>query len=54
MIFLIIGSCLRHILCSASSTNPPIGEVGYLYHLVEADYSSKVDFESQGQYFFNS
>lgn len=61
MTFLIIGGCprsgttlLQNILCSASSTNPAIGEVGYLYHLVEAYYSTKVDFESQGRYFFNS
>ena len=59
MTVFLIGGCprsgttlLQNILCSVSSTNPAIGEVGYLYHLAEAYHSSKVDFESQGRYFF--
>ncbi|MGB3404471.1 MAG: sulfotransferase [Microcoleaceae cyanobacterium] len=59
MTVFLIGGCprsgttlLQNILCSVSSTNPAIGEVGYLYHLAEAYHSSKIDFESQGKYFF--
>lgn len=61
MTVFLIGGCprsgttlLQNILCSVSSTNPAIGEVGYLYHLAEAYHSSKVDFESQGRYFFKN
>ncbi|VXD24051.1 hypothetical protein PL8927_790149 [Planktothrix serta PCC 8927] len=60
MTYFFIGGCPRSgttlvqsILCSDPATNPLIGEVGYLYHLVEAYHSAKLDFESQGRYFFN-
>ncbi len=59
MTLFLIGGCprsgttlLQNILCSDPSTNPVIGEVGYLYHLVEAYSGGKADFESQSQYFF--
>ena len=61
MTVFLIGGCprsgttlLQNILCSVPSTNPAIGEVGYLYHLAEAYYGSKIDFESQGQYCFKN
>lgn len=60
MTYFFIGGCprsgttlLHNILCSDKTVNPLIGEAGYLYHLVKAYNSGKLDFDSQSKYYFN-
>ncbi|MCL2935002.1 MAG: sulfotransferase [Trichodesmium sp. MAG_R03] len=60
MTYFFIGGCprsgttlLQNIICSNTKVNPLIGEVGYLYHLVNAYNTGKIDFESQSKYYFS-
>ena len=60
MTYFFIGGCprsgttlLQNILCSDATVNPLIGEVGYLYHLVNAYSTGKLDFNSQSKYYFS-
>lgn len=60
MTYFFIGGCprsgttlLQNILCSDKTVNPLIGEAGYLYHLVKAYNSGKLDFDSQSKYYFS-
>ncbi len=61
MTYFFIGGCpragttlLQSILCSDDTVNPLIGEVGYLYHLVNAYKTGKIDFDRQGKYYFSN
>ncbi|MEB3342331.1 sulfotransferase [Okeania sp.] len=61
MTYFFIGGCprsgttlLQNIICSDSKVNPLIGEIGYLYHLVNAYSTGKIDFESQTKYYFSN
>ncbi|NEQ41513.1 MAG: sulfotransferase [Okeania sp. SIO3I5] len=60
MTYFFIGGCprsgttlLQNIICSDTKVNPLIGEIGYLYHLVNAYSTGKMDFESQSKYYFS-
>ncbi|NES07354.1 MAG: sulfotransferase [Okeania sp. SIO2F4] len=60
MTYFFIGGCprsgttlLQNIICSDTKVNPLIGEVGYLYHLVNAYSTGKIDFQSQSKYYFS-
>ncbi|MDE5082628.1 MAG: sulfotransferase [Trichodesmium sp. St18_bin1] len=60
MTYFFIGGCprsgttlLQNIICSNTKVNPLIGEIGYLYHLVNAYSTGKIDFESQSKYYFS-
>ena len=60
MTYFFIGGCprsgttlLQNIICSNTKVNPLIGEIGYLYYLVNAYSTGKIDFESQTKYYFS-
>ncbi len=47
------NTLLQNIICSDATVNPLIAEVGYLYHLINAYSTGKIDFQSQSKYYFS-